>query len=105
MSIDLAAWVRTQPKNSPKASPKNSPKASVDDAVSLLVANVASDGEASLIGRLGDLGIGPGEEILYLGRAPMGEPVYICVRDTVIALRLEEASLIQIENDIQKTVY
>ncbi|CAN5559749.1 hypothetical protein BH10BDE1_BH10BDE1_28880 [soil metagenome] len=101
MSMDLAAWVRTQPKTSPNTSAKTSLKASSDDEVSLLVVSVASDGEASLIGRLGDLGIGPGEEIFYLGRAPMGEPVYINVRDTVIALRLEEASLIQIEVDVE----
>lgn len=86
MSTDLATWVRTQTK------------APTDEGTSLLVASVSVEGDKSLLGRLGDLGIGPGESILYFGRAPLGEPVYISVRETVIALRLVEAALIQIES-------
>jgi Fe2+ transport system protein FeoA len=85
MSIDLAAWVRKQTK---------SPD---DEGTKLSVVSVSSMGDKSLLGRLGDLGVGPGEEILYFGRAPLGEPVYISVRETVLALRMVEASLIQVE--------
>lgn len=86
MLNDLATWVGMQLKT---------PE---DDGVSLLVVSLSKDGERSVLGRLGDLGVGPGEEIRYFGRAPLGEPIYICVRDTVVALRLGEAALIQVES-------
>lgn len=47
-----------------------------------------------LIGRLGDLGFQPGEPISVLGHAPLGEPYFVEIRETVLALRSEEAAYI-----------
>lgn len=61
----------------------------------LEVVGLKEDQSASqLIGRLGDLGFQPGEPISVLGHAPLGEPLFIEVRETVLALRSEEASFI-----------
>lgn len=88
MSINLADWVRNKKSS---------------QEVSLVVSGVAlSDvaDTASILGRLGDLGVSAGETIQYFGRAPLGEPIYICVRETVIALRLSEAALISVSDEV-----
>lgn len=65
------------------------------EAVWLQVIGLKSDsGVAHLIGRLGDLGFQPGEPIGILGLAPLGEPLFVEVRESVLALRLEEASYV-----------
>lgn len=82
--MNLADWVRQQ--NGQKS-----------EDTSLTVKSVAAPdfaGDASILGRLGDLGISEGETIQYFGQAPLGEPIYICVRETVIALRRSEAAMI-----------
>jgi len=46
--------------------------------------------------RILDLGIVPGTILTCIGKAPAGDPIAYLVRDTVIALRSEDASLIYI---------
>lgn len=87
MAQNLAQWARSKGKT--------------DEDSNLMVEGLLAPeklaaGEASILGRLGDLGIIRGEIIQYFGRAPLGEPIYICVRETVIALRLNEARLISV---------
>ena len=85
MTQNLAQWARTQIKP--------------EDDIKLVVRGLKSvsdseSGEAAILGRLGDLGMASGETFQYFGKAPLGEPIYICVRETVVALRLTEAALI-----------
>lgn len=90
MSQDLEHWVKSHAKTEKRASPL--------EAIPLHVVSVESDpGQASVIGRFQDLGLAAGETIEYFGRAPLGEPIFICVRETVIALRLDEARLISVK--------
>lgn len=68
---------------------------SSQETIWLQVIGLRSDPDAGqLIGRLGDLGFQPGEPIALLGQAPFGEPLFIEIRETVLALRSEEASYI-----------
>lgn len=96
ISQSLAAWVQSHSKNSSLA------RATPLESVELQVAKIESNDElnASILGRLGDLGLGVGERFQYFGRAPLGEPIFICVRETVVALRLEEAALIEIVSTV-----
>lgn len=72
-------------------------RASPAQAIPLDVLQVRSmAGLEAIFGRFQDLGLAPGEKIEYFGHAPLGEPIFICVRETVIALRLEEAELIMV---------
>lgn len=88
MTRSLAEWVKALSK-----------KTEQSDAEEILrIAGVREDGDASILGRLGDLGVGAGESISFFGVAPLGEPIYICVRDTVVALREDEAQLIHIDD-------
>jgi Fe2+ transport system protein FeoA len=80
MKRNLAEWVRTRTEKS-------------NDR--LFVLDV-SDGDPAVMGRLGDLGFIKDEPFDFFGRAPLGEPIFICVRETVVALRIEEARLILI---------
>ncbi|HBV86401.1 FeoA family protein [Desulfosporosinus sp.] len=47
--------------------------------------------------RILDMGIVPGTILTCIGRAPAGDPIAYLVRDTVIALRSEDARLINVE--------
>ena len=100
MAQTLTAWIHLNSKNEKRAS-------SVD-GVELVVARLADaasddDVNAAVLGRLGDLGVAAGETFMYFGRSPLGEPVYISVRDTVVALRLEEADLIYVASGVVST--
>lgn len=92
----LSAWVLQHVSVRPTASVKSKWGFAKPVDVRLSVVNVSSDGEPLVVGRLADLGILAGEEISYFGRAPMGDPVFVSVRDTVIALRTVEAELIEV---------
>ena len=48
--------------------------------------------------RILDLGIVPGTILTCIGKAPAGDPIAYLVRDTVIALRCEDARQIYIES-------
>jgi ferrous iron transport protein A len=47
--------------------------------------------------RLLDLGFTPGEEIVVTQSAPLGEPLIVRVRGTLLALRRREASWIRVD--------
>lgn len=66
------------------------------EAVWLQVVGLKSDDSSNsqLIGRLGDLGFHAAEPIAILGHAPLGEPLFVEIRETVLALRSEEASCV-----------
>lgn len=51
--------------------------------------------------RILDLGIVPGTLLTCIGKAPAGDPIAYLVRDTVIALRSEDASLIYIDSKLR----
>lgn len=50
--------------------------------------------------RILDLGVVPGTVLTCIGKAPAGDPIAYLVRDTVIALRSEDASLIYIDSKL-----
>ncbi len=47
--------------------------------------------------RLADMGFCPGEEILFVRRAPLGDPVHVQMGTYHVALRKAEAREIEIE--------
>lgn len=51
--------------------------------------------------RILDLGVVPGTALTCIGKAPAGDPIAYLVRDTVIALRSEDASLIYIDSKLR----
>ena len=53
-------------------------------------------GDPSLT-RLRELGLLPGTRIQLIRRAPMGDPIEISVRGSLISLRKKEAELIEIQ--------
>lgn len=55
-------------------------------------------GEASLL-RLREMGILPGTRITLVRRAPLGDPLEISVRGSLLSLRKQEADLIQVAPD------
>lgn len=92
-SLTLADWIRN-------LSSEKHARATSARGIRLVVSRLeAGKGSAvgdAVLGRLSDLGLAPGEAFEYFGRAPLGEPIFICVRETVLALRMEEAALIEI---------
>lgn len=54
------------------------------------------DGIPSLT-RLRELGLLPGTRIQFVRRAPMGDPVEVCVRGALLSLRSTEAAHIEVE--------
>ncbi len=78
---------------------KSSRRASAVEPVALSVVKMAEDADPSIVGRLADVGVAPGEMISYFGRSPLGEPLYISVQGTVLALRFDEAELIEVSED------
>jgi Fe2+ transport system protein FeoA len=44
-----------------------------------------------------EMGLMPGREITVLFRAPLGDPIAIDVDGYILSLRLDEASMIQVE--------
>ena len=57
----------------------------------------AVGGEGALRRRLLDMGITPKTSVLMRKKAPMGDPVEICLRGYELTLRLEDARKIEIE--------
>ena len=57
-----------------------------------IIQNLA--GDAKLIARLQELGFQCGEEALFQGVAPFGDPVLLAVRGARLALRRREAACI-----------
>jgi ferrous iron transport protein A len=53
------------------------------------------DGMPSLT-RLREMGLLPGTRVQFVRRAPLGDPVEICVRGALLSLRESEACLIEV---------
>lgn len=70
------------------------------EAVWLQVVGLKSEDYANkqLVGRLGDLGFQISEPIAILGHAPLGEPLFVEIRETVLALRSDEASCVLVSD-------
>lgn len=49
-----------------------------------------------------ELGLLPGTKVAFIGVAPLGDPVELCVRGSSVSIRREEAR--QIEVELTKTV-
>jgi ferrous iron transport protein A len=47
--------------------------------------------------RLADLGLLPGAEIEPVNRGPLGDPVAYSVRGSLVAIRREDAAMIEVE--------
>lgn len=56
------------------------------------------DGMPSLT-RLREMGLLPGTRVQFVRRAPLGDPVEICVRGALLSLRDREAALIEVDRD------
>ncbi len=54
------------------------------------------DGIPSLT-RLREMGLLPGTRLQFVRRAPLGDPVEICVRGALLSLRDKEAALIEVD--------
>lgn len=68
-------------------------------SVGVPVGGESSDQDFSdTIGRLKDLGFVEGEIGRFVAQAPFGEPLYIEISDTIIALRNNEALLISVQS-------
>jgi len=52
--------------------------------------------ESDTCARLEEMGVTPGERIEIIRTAPMGDPIEIKVRGYLLAMRKEEAGLIQV---------
>lgn len=57
----------------------------------------AVGGEGALRRRLLDMGITPKTTVMMRKKAPMGDPVEICLRGYELTLRLEDARKIEIQ--------
>lgn len=56
------------------------------------------EGEAMWTFRLMELGLQEGEEVEYLGKAPLGDPIAIRIRGARLALRRCDAARVQVEH-------
>ena len=63
------------------------------------IARIISTGDLgpALSRRFNDLGLLPGEQIRFLQRAPLGDPVWVGVKGYQLAFRAEQARLIRVE--------
>ena len=60
-------------------------------------ATVTSIEDSSIRLKLMEMGLLPGREVTVLFRAPLGDPMAIDVDGYILSLRLDEASMIQVE--------
>lgn len=59
------------------------------------ILSIRADGELGR--RIRDMGLVPGEMVELTGRAPLKDPVALCLRDFTISLRNNEADEITVE--------
>lgn len=65
------------------------------------VRSLSPDGNRNIAKRLMDIGLTGGARIEYLFAAPSGEPRAYLIRGAVIALRQEDAQLIQMSRETE----
>jgi len=63
------------------------------------------DGEGKIRRRLFDMGITPGTKIFLRKKAPFGDPIELTLRGYELTLRLVEADLITMEDNIWKELH
>lgn len=61
----------------------------------LIISKILAQGELGK--RIRDLGITPGTEIKVVGKAPLKDPIMVKFRNTVLALRNNEAGSILVD--------
>ena len=54
-------------------------------------------GDPAIRERLAELGLTPGQEVRLLRRAPLGDPLEFLVRGYRLAVRSDEAALVEVE--------
>jgi Fe2+ transport system protein FeoA len=59
---------------------------------------VGFTGPLPIVERLQELGLHKGDEIIFMGRAPLRGPLLFRLGATVLALRLEEAECLKIQS-------
>lgn len=64
---------------------------------SAVISTFSSDAPGLL--RLRELGVLPGTRITLVRRAPLGDPIEISVRGSLLSLRKQEAQLIEVTPD------
>lgn len=57
-------------------------------------------GEGNIRRRLLDLGLVPGTLIQNIRRSPLGDPTLYAIRGAMIALRKEEAGLVNVDKEV-----
>ena len=75
--------------------PSSSRLSYLEQGASAVIESIPS-GNASMT-RIRELGLLPGTRIQLIRRAPMGDPIEISVRGSLISLRKQEADLIEIK--------
>ena len=75
------------------------PLSKLPDLLSARIAGYDSEMPRSRRERFEDLGLTPNAEVRRLRTAPLGDPVAIEVRGTVLCLRLEDAACIQVRQE------
>lgn len=68
----------------------------LDQATPNMPLKVASIASGVLSAKLAEMGLIPGQHIMILYRAPLGDPIAIEVGDYVLSLRNNEARLISV---------
>ena len=58
---------------------------------------VAVTGDPAVVQRLSEMGLLEGESVVFVGRAPLGDPIEIRVGNTRLSLRTAEAAGIDVE--------
>jgi Fe2+ transport system protein FeoA len=71
----------------------------LDHATPNVPLKVASIASGALSARLAEMGLIPGQHIMILYRAPLGDPMAIEVGDYVLSLRNSEAVLISVTSE------
>ena len=59
------------------------------------IISIAAQGELGR--RIRDMGLVPGSEVQVVGRAPLKDPVALCIKDFTLTLRNNEADHIMVE--------
>ena len=61
-------------------------------------------GERAFRRRLMELGLLPGTKVAFVGVAPLGDPVELCVRGSSVSIRREEARQIRVQPLVEARV-
>ena len=79
----------------------NSPLSNISNGQSVIVESVTA---STLRVKLMEMGIVEGKKLKVLYRAPFGDPIAIDVDGYVLSLRIDEAALIEVSNEITERI-